>query len=291
MVLNSTESRGGSASQRVVIIGAGPAGLTAGYLLSKEGMPVTILEADAEYVGGISRTVRYKGFSFDIGGHRFFSKSQQIEDLWTELLPNDMLERPRLSRILYRGELYSYPLKPLETLTKLGPIESARCFVSFLNSCLRPRPNPRSFQDWVTNHLGSRLFEIFFKTYTEKVWGMSCKEISADWAAQRIRGLSLWSAVRDGLRWKRGNHDRQRVIKTLIDTFRYPRRGPGMMWEACAGKIRTMGGRVIQGQRAVECSYLTGPARWTVVAEAADGSRSTFDCEHVISSAPIRELA
>src|SRR5581483_5604546 len=187
-----------SVPQQVVIIGAGPAGLTAGYLLSKQGVPVTILEADPQYVGGISRTVSYKGFSFDIGGHRFFSKSQQIEDLWTELLPDDMLERPRLSRILYGGKLYPYPLKPFETLTKLGPFESVRCSASFLKACAFPCRNPQSFQDWVTNQFGSRLFEIFFKTYTEKVWGMSCKEISADWAAQRIRGLSLWWALRDG---------------------------------------------------------------------------------------------
>ena len=279
------------AGQDVVIIGAGPAGLTAGYMLAKRGVPVTVLEADRQYVGGISRTVNYKGFCFDIGGHRFFSKSQQIEDLWSELLPDDMLERPRISRILYGGQLYSYPLKPVETLGKLGVVESARCFASYLRARLRPDPNPRSFQDWVTNQFGSRLFEIFFKTYTEKVWGMSCKEISADWAAQRIRGLSLWSAVREGLRRKRGRSDRQQVIKTLIDTFRYPRKGPGMMWEACAEKIQSMGGRVMQGQRVVECSQHAGPARWRVVAEAADGSRSTFDCEHVISSAPIRELA
>src|SRR5581483_2279903 len=202
-----------SVPQQVVIIGAGPAGLTAGYLLSKQGVPVTILEADPQYVGGISRTVSYKGFSFDIGGHRFFSKSRQIEDLWNELLPDDMLERPRLSRILYGGKLYSYPLKPLETLLQLGPVESARCFASYIKACLRPCPDPRSFQDWVTNQFGRRLFEIFFKTYTEKVWGMSCNEISADWAAQRIRGLSLWSAVRDGLAAKRGSEDRGEVIK------------------------------------------------------------------------------
>jgi protoporphyrinogen oxidase len=277
--------------QEVVVIGAGPAGLTAGYMLAKRGVRVTVLEADPQYVGGISRTVNYKGFCFDIGGHRFFSKSQQIEDLWSELLPDDMLQRPRISRILYRGQLYSYPLKPLETLSKLGVWESLRCGASYLKARLRPDPNPKSFQDWVTNQFGSRLFEIFFRTYTEKVWGMSCKEISADWAAQRIRGLSLWSAVRDSLRRKHSGGDRKKVIKTLIDTFRYPRKGPGMMWETCAAKIRSMGGRVIQGQRVVECASYFGSPRWTVIAEGADGSRSTFDCDHVISSAPIRELA
>ena len=278
-------------SPEVVIIGAGPAGLTAGYMLAKRGVPPTILEADEQYVGGISRTVNYKGFCFDIGGHRFFSKSQQIEDLWSELLPNDMLERPRISRILYRGELYSYPLKPLETLSKLGVLESVHCFASYLKARMRPHPSPKSFQDWVTNQFGSRLFEIFFKTYTEKVWGMSCKAISADWAAQRIRGLSLWSAVRESLRWKRPSGDRQKVIKTLINTFRYPRKGPGMMWEACAARVKAMGGHVLHGQRVVECSRNAGSPRWTVIAESADGRRTSFDCAHVISSAPMRELA
>ena len=290
MRTNGTQLRGRSLPQQVVVIGAGPAGLTAAYLLSKQQVPVTVLEADPQYVGGISRTVSYKGFSFDIGGHRFFSKSQQIEDLWTELLPDDMLERPRLSRILYRGQLYSYPLKPLETLAKLGPLESARCFASFLKACLKPCSNPRSFQDWVTNQFGSRLFEIFFKTYTEKVWGMSCKEISADWAAQRIRGLSLWSAIRDGFASKAPNEDRRQVIKTLINTFRYPRKGPGMMWSACTEKIRRMGGQVLLGERVIECRRHSRAARWTVISENADGRRSSFECESVISSAPLRQL-
>jgi protoporphyrinogen oxidase len=286
MYSNAAGQQATSVPQHVVIIGAGPAGLTAGYLLAKERVPVTILEADPDYVGGISRTVTYKGFSFDIGGHRFFSKSRQIEDLWTELLPNDMLERPRLSRILYRGKLYSYPLKPLETLLKLGPLESARCFASYLRACLRPCSDPRSFQDWVTNQFGSRLFEIFFKTYTEKVWGMSCKEISADWAAQRIRGLSLWSAVRDGFAAKGANEDRQQVIKTLINAFRYPRKGPGMMWTACAAKIEAMGGRIRRGERAIECRRSGKSPRWTVVSESG-----SYECDSVISSAPLRQLA
>jgi len=279
-----------SSSQHVVIIGAGPAGLTAGYLLSKRGVPVTILECDPEYVGGISRTVNYRGFSFDIGGHRFFSKSQQVEDLWTELLPQDMLERPRSSRILYGGKFYSYPLKPLETVANLGPLESALCFLSYLKARLHPVHAPRSFEDWVTNQFGSRLFQIFFKTYTEKVWGMSCKEISADWAAQRIRGLSLWSAVKDGFRRKNSPASRQEVIKTLINTFRYPRRGPGMLWTACAAKIEEMGGRLLLGQRVLQCRLDQSSARWTVTAEAAQGRQSSFECGHVISSAPLREL-
>src|SRR5687768_8456947 len=187
----------------VAVIGAGPAGLTAAYLLSKAGVPVTVLEADPQYVGGISRTARYKGFHFDIGGHRFFSKSKEVEDFWTEILPDDMLIRPRSSRIFYRGKFFSYPLKAGEALVKLGVFEAARCVLSYFKSRLFPIKNPRSFEDWVTNQFGSRLFNIFFKTYTEKVWGMSCKEISADWAAQRIKGLSLATAIWNAVMPKR----------------------------------------------------------------------------------------
>ena len=230
----------------VAIIGAGPAGLTAAYLLAKKGVPVTVLEADTEYVGGISRTARYKDFHFDIGGHRFFSKSKEVEDLWTELLPNDLLERPRSSRIYYRGRYFSYPLKAAEALKKLGVIESARCVLSYMKARAWPHANPRSFEDWVTNQFGARLFNIFFKTYTEKVWGMSCKEISADWAAQRIKGLSLKTAILNALFPKKPKAGGE-VIKTLIDTFRYPRKGPGMMWEACAPPCRGTGRHSARG--------------------------------------------
>src|SRR5262249_37979759 len=148
----------------VAIIGAGPAGLTAGYLLARQGVDVNILEADPVYVGGIARTAQYKGFRFDIGGHRFFSKSKEVEDFWTEILPNDMLERPRSSRIFYNGKFFAYPLKAGEALLKLGIFESARCVLSYLKARAFPIRNPTSFQDWVTNQFGSRLFNIFFKT-------------------------------------------------------------------------------------------------------------------------------
>ena len=185
--------------RRVAIIGAGPAGLTAGYFLCKAGWKVTIFEGDPEYVGGISRTVQYKGFRFDIGGHRFFSKSQEVEDFWTKILGDKLIERPRMSRIYYRGRFYSYPLKAMEALGNLGIWESTLCVLSYLKAKAFPIPNPRSFEDWVVNQFGRRLYGIFFKTYTEKVWGMDCKEISADWAAQRIKGLSLASAVRNAV--------------------------------------------------------------------------------------------
>ena len=275
---------------KAIIIGAGPAGLTAAYELSKLGHKVVVLEADPEYVGGISRTVTYKGFRFDIGGHRFFSKSREVEDLWTEIAGADMLQRPRSSRIYYRGSFFAYPLKPFEALAKLGVWESALCMLSFAHARLRPKPDPKSFEDWVSNQFGERLFRIFFKTYTEKVWGMSCREISADWAAQRIKGLSLGSAIRHALLPQRRPKDRAAVVKTLIDTFRYPRKGPGMMWEACAEKIRTLGSEVLLGRRAERFQLSPEGQGWTVTARTAGGQTETYGGEHLISSMPIREL-
>src|SRR5438067_736218 len=239
----------------VAIIGAGPAGLTAAYLLSKNEVSATVLEADPVYVGGISRTATYKGFHFDIGGHRFFSKSKEVNDLWNEILPQDMLDRPRSSRIFYGGKFFAYPLRPFEALLKLGLLKSALCVLSWLKARLMPVRNPRNFEDWVSNQFGKRLFNTFFKSYTEKVWGMSCREISADWAAQRIKGLSLGSAIRNALFPQRRPKDSSKVIKTLINSFKYPRRGPGMMWETCAEKTKALGGAIEMGCRVTRCEH------------------------------------
>ena len=282
----------------VFIIGAGPAGLTASYLLSKEGRSVTVIEADPGYVGGISRTAHYKGFLFDIGGHRFFSKSKEVVDLWKEILPQDFIERPRLSRIYYDGKYYSYPLKAFEALTNLGVVESGLCVLSFMYKQAFPHEKPETFHEWVANQFGERLFSIFFKTYTEKVWGMSCDEISADWAAQRIKGLDLWSAMANALRnsvkpkgFKDGTkaHDGE-VIKTLIESFQYPRKGPGMMWEAAARKTVAQGGVLHMGTALTSLDYDAAARLWTITATTADGETKVFTSDHVISSAPVREL-
>ena len=282
-------------SKHVVIIGAGPAGLTAAYLLTRAGAAVTVLERDPRYVGGISRTVEYQGFRFDIGGHRFFSKSQEVEDLWTELLGDDLLHRPRSSRIYYGGKFYAYPLKALEALRNLGIVESARCVASYAKARLFPVKNPRTFEDWVSNKFGKRLFGIFFKTYTEKVWGMSCREISADWAAQRIKGLSLSTAIMAALLPKKKKPaDRSQTIKTLIDTFRYPRKGPGMMWEAAADRTRAQGGTIRMGAHVTALEKLPEGSRWRLGFRAGAGGAGDvewIEADHVISSAPMRELA
>jgi protoporphyrinogen oxidase len=274
----------------VAVIGAGPAGLTAAHVLTQGGARVTVLEADPTTVGGISRTVVHRGFRFDIGGHRFFSKSREIEDFWSEILPNDMLERPRSSRIYYEGKFFSYPLRPLEALSKLGPVEAGRCVASYAKARLHPVANPKNFEDWVTNQFGERLFRIFFKTYTEKVWGMSCREISSDWAAQRIKGLSLSSAVLSALATRRAPSDRSGVIKTLIDTFRYPRLGPGMMWEACAEGIRARGGHILLGRRVSRVEYDAQTQKYTLEYAAEGGAPERLAVDRVICSAPLSEL-
>ncbi|MCT2400053.1 NAD(P)/FAD-dependent oxidoreductase [Novosphingobium mangrovi (ex Huang et al. 2023)] len=276
----------------VAIIGAGPAGLTAGYLLSKKGKRVAIIEKDATYVGGISRTVEHEGYRFDIGGHRFFSKSQQVVDLWNEILPDDFIQRPRMSRIYYEGKYYSYPLRAFEALYNLGLFRSAACMASYLQAKLFPVKDVKSFEDWTTNQFGRKLYSIFFKTYTEKVWGMPCDEMSADWAAQRIKGLSLWGAVMDGLKRSLGLHrapNDGQAVKTLLETFRYPRLGPGMMWEAARDKIEAAGSRVYMGH-ALESLSSDGRGGWRMTAGSADGGL-VVTSRDVISSAPMRELA
>lgn len=274
----------------VVCVGAGPAGLTASYLLTKNDKKVLVLEADQDYVGGISKTVSYKGYHFDIGGHRFFSKSQAVEDLWTELLPDDMLVRPRSSRILYDRKFYSYPLKAFEALFNLGVMRAVLCVLSYMKSRAFPHKDPKNFQDWVTNQFGSKLFNIFFKTYTEKVWGMSCKDISSDWAAQRIKGLSLWSAIWNAIWQKKQTGPREGVIKTLINEFRYPRKGPGMMWDAAAAKTIEQGGEVKMGARGTSYVFDESSKTWTISYELADGSTETVQTKHMISTIPMREL-
>ncbi len=273
-----------------VIIGAGPAGLTAGYTLAKNGRDVLVLEQDQTYVGGISRTANYKGFLFDIGGHRFFSKSKEIVDLWNEILPDDFLERPRLSRIYYRGKFYAYPLKAFEALKNLGLLESALCMASFAYAKAFPIKDAKTFHQWVRNQFGERLFGIFFKTYTEKVWGMGCDEISADWAAQRIKGLSLGAAIVDGLRRSLGVRRGEDGAKSLIECFRYPRKGPGMMWDACARKMQNLGGRLMMGRSVSALRYDDAAKLWTVTALRDDGAAETYLARNVLSSAPMRDL-
>ncbi|HEX9475102.1 MAG TPA: NAD(P)-binding protein, partial [Candidatus Dormibacteraeota bacterium] len=255
--------------QHVVIIGAGPAGLTAAYELLKHDITTTVLEKDATYVGGLARTVEHKGYRFDIGGHRFFSKNQEVEDLWTEILGAEMLTRSRLSRIYYRGRYFAYPIKAANALWNLGPIEAVRCIASYAYARVRPIRNPRSLEDWVRNQFGWRLFSIFFKTYTEKVWGISTKELSADWAAQRIKSLDLWLVLKSALMPRRRPSNRSDVVTTLIDRFRYPRFGPGQMWERVAEIHRQKGRPVLHGRTVERIGHEGGRVRSVVTRTAS----------------------
>jgi protoporphyrinogen oxidase len=280
----------------IFVIGAGPAGLTAAYCLTKETPSVIVIEKDPHYVGGISRTVQHGKFLFDIGGHRFFSKAKEVVDLWHEILPDDFITRRRLSRIFYGGKFYAYPLSAFQALRNLGIFTSAVCMLSYAYAKVFPVASPRSFHDWVRNRFGERLFQIFFKTYTEKVWGMSCDDISADWAAQRIKGLDLRVAVMDALtrsfrRKPRAEAAGGDVVKTLIETFQYPRRGPGMMWEAAAAKTMARGGRILMGRELAELAYDKARKLWRIEVSTADGGSENYTARHVISSAPVRELA
>ncbi len=272
---------------KVIIIGAGPAGLTAAYELNKSGLNANILEADNQ-VGGISRTVNYQGFRFDIGGHRFFTKVDYIQQLWQEILGEEFLQRSRLSRIYYDDNFYNYPLKMGNTLANLGVAESFLVAMSYLRTRLQPYPNEQNLEEWVSNRFGHRLYRIFFKTYTEKVWGIPCSEISADWAMQRIKNLSLTEALRNALLTS-GQTRSGEIITSLIEKFHYPRFGPGMMWEACASKLASSGSQTILEHRVDKLKHKNGRVNH-IIARTHNGEMVEMEVDQIISSMPLREL-
>ena len=274
-------SNSNTTERHAVVIGAGPAGLTAALELSKAGVLCTVLESGS-VPGGLAKTDEYKGYRFDIGGHRFFTKVRVVEQLWQELMGSDFLERRRLSRIYYRGKYFKYPLEPWDALRGLGLWNAAACGASYLYARLFPVRPELTFDAWVSNRFGRRLFKIFFESYTEKVWGIPCTEISAEWAAQRIRGLDAISLIKNMLLGK--PKEKSKVVKTLIDSFHYPRLGPGMMWEKCVAQVEALRSRVCYRSR-VEKIYWE-PGR--VLAVEAAGRRYTGS--HFISTMPIQEL-
>ncbi len=266
-----------------IVIGGGPAGLTAAYLLSKEGRKVTVLEGD-DMLGGISRTAQYKGYRFDIGGHRFFTKVVPVEALWYEILGDEFISVPRMSRIHYDGKFFDYPLKAANALKGLGIWNAILIVLSYLRWHFWPNPVEENFEQWVTNRFGKRLYKIFFKTYTEKVWGIPCTEIRAEWAAQRIQGLSLARAIISAASLNR----RSTKIKSLINEFQYPRLGPGQMWDTCAARIREMGNEVLLRHYAEAIETENGRAV-AVRVRTPDGV-VRMPCDHVISTMPVRTL-
>jgi protoporphyrinogen oxidase len=270
--------------QKVIVLGGGPAGLSAGYTLAQKGYSVTVIEKENQ-VGGISKTVEEKGYRFDLGGHRFFTKIDEVEQLWNKVLEEEFLLRPRLSRIYYRGKFFDYPIKPFNALKGLGLYEAILIIASYLKVKLKPVKPEESFEDWVVNRFGRRLFEHFFKSYTEKVWGISTKELKAEWAAQRIQGLSLVSAVLNALL----KQVRKNRIKTLIEEFHYPRLGPGQMYESLARRIEQSGGKVLLNTRV---TGLKMEQRKIVAVSFKDntGIEAELEAAHFISSLPLRDL-
>jgi len=278
-----------STDPSVVIIGAGPAGLTAAYELCKADVVPTVLESDS-VVGGISRTARADGWRFDIGGHRFFTKVQPVEDLWHEILSDDeFLSRPRMSRIYYRGKYYDYPIKPFNALKNLGILEATLCMASYLWVRVRPPKDKTMLEGYIAADYGWRLYNHFFKTYNEKLWGVPASSISADFAAQRIKGMSLKDALWEPVRVKLfGQRDKGAQITSLIEEFQYPKYGPGMMWERCRDIVEEQGTPVEMKTRVVGVKHEGGRAV-SVVAEH-DGATRELPADHVISSMPFPQL-
>ncbi|NJN02236.1 MAG: NAD(P)/FAD-dependent oxidoreductase [Leptolyngbyaceae cyanobacterium SL_1_1] len=263
-----------------VVIGGGPAGLTAAYVLNKQDHASVVLEK-ADRVGGISRTETYKGYRFDIGGHRFFTKVEVVKELWYEVLGKEFIRVPRMSRIYYDGKFFNYPLEPLDALSKLGIVNSLRILASYFKIKINPLPTEDNLEEWVTNRFGKQLYKTFFKTYTEKVWGIPCTQIQADWAAQRIKGLSLKKAVLNAL-FKVNN------TKTLIKEFDYPILGPGMMWERFQEILNEKGSPVHLNTNVIRIER-SGQRITRVVAEQA-GELKQFTGDQFVSSMPISAL-
>ena len=277
----------GMSDEKAIIVGGGPAGLTAAWELNNANIATSVYEKD-DIVGGISRTVNYKGYRFDIGGHRFFTKVKRVEDWWWNQLDDEFLLRPRLSRIYYNDTFFDYPLKPANALFGLGIIEAVAIMFSYAKARILPERNERNLEQWVSNRFGKRLYRIFFKTYTEKVWGIPCSEIAADWAAQRIKNLDLKTAIKNAFmsdRQKSGG----KAVTSLIEQFHYPRFGPGMMWERVADRLGEAGHPVKMNQEVVKLHH-DGTRITAVTAKGGDGKEVTEEGDHFLSTMPIREL-
>jgi protoporphyrinogen oxidase len=272
-------------TKSVTLIGAGPAGLAAALTLVKNKIPVHVLEKETT-LGGLSRTLQYNGNLLDIGGHRFYTTFPEIMQLWHELLPVDFAQIERTSNIFYKNRLFAYPLSAMNILHQLGPIETARFLLSYIGTKAYPICKTDSFEGWMTRQFGHRLYSAFFQNYTEKIWGMPCKEISSDWARQRIQGMSIGQVIKS-LLWP-VRHDARRP-KSVIQKFFYPRRGPGMMWEACAKRI-ALNGSAIETGIDIDCLRHDDGHVYEISGHDATGRDWSSPVDQLISSMPLRQL-
>jgi protoporphyrinogen oxidase len=273
-----------------LIIGGGPAGLTAGYLLSKQGLPVIVLEAEHQ-VGGIAKTEVREGpggkYRFDLGGHRFFTKVKEVDDLWHEIMKDEFLERPRMSRIYWRdrkgrAKFLDYPLRGPDVMKKLGPFDLTRALLSYIWAAMKPKGAEETYEEWVSNRFGRYLFNQFFKSYTEKVWGVPTSEIRADWAAQRIKNLSFFRAA-----WSAFFGNKDNKVTSLISKFNYPRYGPGQMWETMTNDIERLGGKVLLNTKVTRLEFEENRCV-RVHARDESGADVVYEPSAVISSLPLR---
>ena len=261
---------------KVAIIGAGPAGMTAAYELSKSNVEVEVFEA-SDSVGGLSKTIELWNQKVDLGPHRFFSNDRKINELWLEVAGSDYEMVNRLTRIYYKKKFYYYPLKPFDALSKLGFFQSAMCVFSYFAERISPTKETSTFESWVVSRFGRRLFNIFFKTYSEKLWGISCSELDSDFAAQRIKKLSLFAAIINAFTGGKGNKH-----KTLVDEFAYPKQGTGMIYERMKDFVLKKGGLVSLNTPVQRVLTENGVAN---AIELKDGSIKKFD--QIISTMPL----
>jgi protoporphyrinogen oxidase len=274
----------GNGKTDVVILGAGPAGLAAAYKLVEKNKSVVILEKDRQ-VGGMSKTNSFKGYLFDQGPHRFFTKSEKVMRFWQKILGNDLRKVSRLTRIYYKKKFFYYPLKPMNALFKLGILNSSIVMLSYLKSKVFPYKEEKTFEQWVSNRFGKKLYRTFFKAYTEKLWGIPCSKIQAEWVAQRIKGLSLRTAIKNAF-----FPDKSGKIKTLVEEFYYPKYGAGSMYERMAEIVAKGGkGKIALRNDVLELTHGNGLIKG-VKTRGENGNVKNWEGDNFISSIPITLL-
>lgn len=271
--------------ETIIIIGAGPAGLTSAYLLAQAGYKVIVYESEREYVGGLSRTVNHKNFKIDVGGHRFFSKDPEVKKFWSSFLGEDFTIKKRSSKIFYNNQFFKYPLSLPELIGKTNPFLSFIILLSYAKSQLFPPKTTDNYENWMIKHFGRKLYLLFFKSYTEKVWGIPCDKISPDWAIQRINNLNIKSIFLSLLTPLKMSHNKN--IKSLIEEFEYPRLGPGMLWEKVRDEVLLMGGEIHLNSPVMGAYYDSSTKKWEVT--LSSGTKSPL-ADHLISSIPLKHI-